>query len=120
MLQEAAVLRDQEVAKQARKAAAKAKREAAKAQRLRDERMKQMRQDPNKWLSETERLVGAGGTANYRTAAEVLDDLREAIGGDEGDKIARGHATKLTKKHPTLSHLKSSLRKRGLLRSRKN
>ena len=52
---------------------------------------------------------------DYNDPAEILYDLREAVGGDEGDKITRRHAAHLSKKHPTLSHLKSSLRKRGLL-----
>ena len=50
-----------------------------------------------------------------KAAAEILSDLREAVSGDEGDKITRRHAAHLAKKHPTLNHLKSSLRKRGLL-----
>ncbi len=77
--------------------------------------MKEMVQDPKKWLREAEQLVDARGTHNYKTAAEILYDLREAVGGDEGDKITRRHAAHLAKKHPTLNHLKSSLRKRGLL-----
>ena len=74
-----------------------------------------MVKDPNKWLRDAEQFVDSGGTHNYKAAAEILDDLREAVGGDEGDKISRRHAAKLAKKHPTLNHLKSSLRKRGLL-----
>ncbi len=61
------------------------------------------------------RAVDARGTANYKAAAEMLADLREAVGGDEGEKITRKHAAHLTKKHPTLNRLKSSLRKRRLL-----
>ena len=60
-------------------------------------------------------LAFARGTDNYKAAADILADLREAIGGKEGDKIARRHAAHLAKKYPTLNQLKSSLRKRGLL-----
>ena len=115
LLQKTAALRAQEGAKQARKAQAKAKREAAKAERERADRMKEMLKDPDKWLREAEQLVDARGTRNYKAAAEILHDLREAVGGDEGAKITRRHAAILAKKHPTLNHLKSSLRKRGLL-----
>lgn len=115
LLQKAAALRDGEVAKQAQKAKAKAIREAAKAERERADRMQEMLKDPDKWLREAERLVDARGTHNYKAAAEILHDLREAVGGDEGDNMARRHAANLAKKHPTLTHLKSSLRKRGLL-----
>ena len=94
---------------------AQAKREAAKRQRQREERMREMVKEPNKWLRETEKLAEARGTENYEAAAEILADLREAVGGDEGDRITRQHAAHLAKKHPTLTHLKSSLRKRSLL-----
>jgi hypothetical protein len=115
LLQQAATLRAQENAKQLRKAQAQAKREAAKAERQRADRMKKMRKDPDEWLREADRLVDARGTSNYKAAAEILYDLREAVGGEEGDKIARRHAANLAKKYPTLNHLKSSLRKRDLL-----
>ena len=51
----------------------------------------------------------------YREAASILADLRDAIGGEEGSKIARKHAAHLAKKYPTLNLLKSSLRKKKLL-----
>jgi hypothetical protein len=76
--------------------------------------MQKMLKDPDEWLRKTERLVEARGTHNYKAAADILYDLREAIGGDEGDKITRRHASNLAKQHPTLNQLKSSLRKRGL------
>jgi hypothetical protein len=110
-----AALRVEEDAKQVRKAQARAKREEAKAERERTARMKEMVKNPDKWLRESERLVNSGGTENYEAAAEILHDLREAIGGEEGDRIARGCASRLAKKNPTLNRLKSSLRKQGLL-----
>ena len=94
---------------------AQAKRKAAKRQREREDRMKEMVKEPNKWLRKTEKLAEARGTKNYEAAAEILADLREAVGGDEGDRITRQHAAHLANKHPTLTHLKSSLRKRCLL-----
>jgi hypothetical protein len=115
LLKKTAALRVEEEAKQARKAQAQAKREAAKAERQRADRMQEMLKNPDQWLRKSERLVDAGGTHNYQAAAEILHDLREAVGGGKGDKIARRHAANLAKKHPTLNHLKSSLRKRGLL-----
>ena len=102
-------------AREQKKQAAAAKREAAKKQRERQDRMKEMVKAPKTWLGEATKLVDARGTANYKAAAEILADLREAVGGDEGEKMTRRHAAHLAKKHPTLTHLKSSLRKRGLL-----
>ncbi len=114
LLKQADSLRSEVNANAARKARAKAKRDAAKAERERQSRMKQMAKDPQAWLRETTCLVDARGTHNYKAAAEILNDLREAL-GDNGDKIVRKHAAHLARKHPTLSRLKSSLRQRGLL-----
>lgn len=100
-------LREKEDAREARLAKAKAERERAS-------RLNALRKDPDKWLRETEQLVEARSTANYETTADILKDLREAIGGAEGDKIALQQAANLVKQHPTLSRLKSALRKRGL------
>ena len=77
--------------------------------------MKEMVKDPQRWLREAEKLADARGTDNYKAAADVLADLREAIGGDEGRTITDKHAAHLAKKYPTLNHLKAQLRKRGFL-----
>ena len=108
-------IRAAQEAKERVKREAQAKRQAAKLQREREDRMKEMAKEPNKWLRTTEKLAEARGTKNYEAAADILADLREAVGGDEGDRITRQHAAHLAKKHPTLTHLKSSLRKRCLL-----
>lgn len=115
LLQKAAALRVEEKEKKARKAQAKAKQKAAKAERERADRMKEMVKHPDEWTRESQRLADAGGIHNYEASAEILHDLREAIGGVEGDRLAREQAANLAKKHPTRNHLKSSLRKRGLL-----
>lgn len=106
--------RDEEVRSE-RKAAAKAKREAIQAERMRQERIQEMKADPKKWISKAGKLVDARRTDNYRAAADILADLKEAVGGDDGDAIARRHAAHFTKKYPTLNILKSELKKRGLL-----
>jgi hypothetical protein len=102
-------------AKEQKKREAAARREAAKKERERQNRMKEMVEEPKKWLREATRLVEARGTANYRAAAEILADLREAVGGNKGETLTRTHVAHLVEKHPTLNRLKSSLRKRGLL-----
>lgn len=115
LLQQTATLQAEENAKHARDVEERAKREQARKERQRADRMEEMLKDPDKWLCESERLVNARGTDNYQAAAEILHDLRQAIGGDEGDRMTRRQAIKLAKKHPTLNRLKSSLRKLGLL-----
>lgn len=115
LLGQAELLRSDANAKAALKAEAKAKRDAAKAEKERQTRMREMAKAPKKWLRAAEKLADERGTDNYKAAADILFDLREAIGGEQGDKIAREHAAHLALKHPTLNHLKSSLRKRGLL-----
>ena len=84
LLQKTAELRTAEDAQQARKAQAAAKREAAKTERQRVDRMKEMLKAPDKWLREADRLVENGGTVNYKAAADILHDLREAVGGAQG------------------------------------
>ncbi len=108
-------LRQKEQAKQQQLALAKAKRETDKAERQRQARMVEMKSAPDVWLTKASKLVEERGTDNYREAASILADLRDAVGGDEGSKIARVHAAHLAKKHPTLTMLKSSLRKNQLL-----
>ena len=115
LLDRTETLRAEHDAKEQEKREADARREAARQERERQDRMTEMVKDPKRWLRKAAKLVDARGTGNYKAAAEILADLREAVGGDEGEQIARKHAAHLAKKHPTLNHLKSSLRKRGLL-----
>ena len=74
-----------------------------------------MRSAPDGWLKKASALVKERSTESYREAAEILADLRDALGGEMGDKIARKHAAHLAKEYPTLNVLKSSLRKKQLL-----
>ncbi len=115
LLEQADQLREKENAKAARKAAAKRKRDAEKAERQRQNRMKEMVKSPKEWLRESENLVEARGTKNYEAAADILVDLCEAVGGNKGRQLVSQHAAHLAEKHPTLSRMKGSLRKRGLL-----
>jgi len=57
--------------------------------------------------------VNLRGQESYLEAADILADVREALGGEQGHKIACKHAAELVKKNPTLSRLKSALRKKG-------
>lgn len=102
-------------AKEQKKQEVAEKRAAAAKERKRQERMKEMVKDPNRWLKAATKLAEARGTANCQAAADILADLREAVGGDEGETMTRTHAAHLTVKHPTLKRFKSVLRKRGLL-----
>lgn len=101
--------------KEQKKRKVAAKRSAAKEEKKRQKRMEKMVKNPEAWLCEATKLVDARGTVNYQDAANILADLSEAIGGDEGEKITRRHAAHLVKNHPTLTRLKSSFRKRGLM-----
>lgn len=113
--QQAELLRQQQNEKQKLQAAATAKREAKKAEEERQARMVEIRSAPAEWLKKASKLVAGRGTENYREAASILADLRDAVGGDKGAKIAHKHAAELAKKYPTLNVLKSSLRKKQLL-----
>jgi len=114
LLDRTQALRDEYQKKQERKRKAIARQKAEEKKRERAKRIKQMSEDPDYWVSTAERLVELRGTANYEAAAEILADLRDAIGGAEGERIAKAHAAHFTGKYPTLNRLKSSLRKQGL------
>lgn len=111
----AGALRDKAVAVEKTKETQKAKRAAAKTEKERKKRMERMISDPKKWLVETEDLVNDRGRDNYQAAAEILADMREALGESEGDSITRKQAAHLCNKHPTLTQLKGAMRKRGLV-----
>lgn len=115
LLQTCESLRQEEDEKRKKQAEAKAKREAEKAAMVRQARMMEMKAAPETWLAKASRLVEQRNTNDYREAANILADVRDAVGGEQGDKIARVHAEHLAKKYPTLNMLKSSLRKCGLL-----
>ena len=115
LLERAAQLRQAQNEKERKKRAAARKRKAAKQARERQERMVQMVRNPQKWLRKVDQLVAARGTDNYEAAAEILDELREALADKDGKQITHKHAAHLAQKYPTLNRMKSSLRKRGLL-----
>ena len=108
-------LHQEEDKKKKTQAAAKPKREADKVEKELQARIADMRSAPNSWLTKVSKLVEKRGTDNYREAASMLADLRDALGGEQGNKIARKHAAHLAQKYPTLNVLKSSLRKKQLL-----
>ena len=115
LMEQTDILREEFIANEEKREAAKAKRDAAKAVKEREKRLAEMVKDPQKWLTESERLVEERGRSSYKLAAEILADLKEAIGGAKGKAIARKHAAHLTSKHPTLTQLQGSLRKHGVL-----
>ena len=115
LLNAAENLREMANTLQKKKDQAKAAREAAKAEKVREARMEKMKASPETWLDKAERTAAAGGTVNYKAAAEILFDLREGVGGKKGKKLTHDRAKKIAKAHPTLNMLKSALRKRGLL-----
>lgn len=111
----AADLRDIIIDKSKKRVKAKEARDAAKAEKARQARMQEMKAAPKSWVQKAAKIASAGGTANYEEAADILADVREAVGGVKGEKLALDRAKKLAVKHPTLNMLKSALRKRGLL-----
>jgi hypothetical protein len=74
-----------------------------------------MQSAPDSWLTKASMLVEQRGRDNYLEAATLLADLRDALGGEQGNRFARKHAAHLAQKYPTLNVLKSALRKKQLL-----
>jgi hypothetical protein len=56
------------------------------------------------------------GTAAWSVAdgTRMLAELRDALPGDEGSRLANQAAKKMVSKHPTLSHLKRAFTVEGL------
>lgn len=90
-------------------------REEKRKEQARRKRLVDMARSPQKYLDEVNKHVAMRGREHYDQAAQILSDIREAIGGEEGDKISRKHAAHLKKKHPTLKMLIGPLRRKGLL-----
>jgi hypothetical protein len=74
-----------------------------------------MKSAPGPWLEKASKLVEGRGKENYCEAAQLIAEIREVLGGNEGERIARKHAAHLVQKYPTLQLLRSSLKKQGLL-----
>jgi hypothetical protein len=84
--------------------------EAARRKQLAD-----IAADPQKLISNVEKLVQSRSTANYERAAKELVDLQEALGPEKGPVRARSVAENLRRKNPKLNRLVGALRKHGLL-----
>lgn len=98
----------------ATKAARRKKREQASEQRKLEERLAKIRKDPSAAISDAEKLIQSRSTDNYFKAARLLAELRDAVGGDEGSRIADQAAKKISKKYPTLSYVKRAFKEEGL------
>jgi hypothetical protein len=90
-------------------------REEKRKERARRKRLAEMARSPQKYLDEVNKHVAMRGREHYDQAAQILSEIREAIGGEKGEKVARKHAAHLRKKHPTLNMLIGALRRKGLL-----
>lgn len=119
LLTQCDVLLDIEIEKLKKKEAAKVKLEAEKAEKERQERLAKIKADPQSWLKKATELVERRGRDSYVKAADILTDVRAALGDVEGRKIACKHAAQLAKDNPTLNILKSALRKKVSLNRRK-
>ncbi len=84
------------------KADQRKKREQASEQRKLEKRFAKIRQDPSAAFADAEKLIQSRSTENYFKAARLLAELRGAVGGEEGSRIADQAAKKIAKKYPTL------------------
>jgi hypothetical protein len=96
------------------KADQRKKRELASEKRKLGKRLAKIRKDPAGAIADAERLIQTRSTQNYTKAAQMLAELREAVGGDEGSRIADQAAKKIAKKYPTLSYAKRAFKEEGL------
>lgn len=96
------------------KADRRKRREQASEQRKLRRRLAKLRDDPSATIAEAEKLIGSRSTANYRNAAKLLAELRDAVGGEEGSRIADQAARQIAKKFPTLRNVKRAFKEEGL------
>ncbi|MCC9654682.1 hypothetical protein [Rhodopirellula halodulae] len=90
------------------------KRELAAEQRKLKKRLAKIREDPSAAISEAEKLIQKRSTTSYQQAAKLLSELRVAIGGEKGERLANDAAERIVKKHPTLHHVKRAFKDEGL------
>ncbi|MCC9601000.1 hypothetical protein LOC67_10630 [Stieleria sp. JC731] len=104
-----------ELAEQATaKADQREKRDLAAEQRKLNNRLAKLREDPSAAISEAGKLIQERSTTSYRQAAKLLSELRDAIGGEKGERLANNAAKKIVKKHPTLHHVKRAFKDEGV------
>jgi hypothetical protein len=96
------------------KAHQRKKRESASDKRKLEKRLAKIRKDPAEAVSDAEKLIQSRSTQKYTKAARLLAELRDAVGGDEGSRIADQAAKKFAKKYPTLSYAKRAFKDEGL------
>lgn len=85
------------------------------AEKKRKQKLVKIAADPTSILRETEELAATRTTDAYVQVGDLLADLRKALADTDQSGLADEQALKLTKLHPTLSRLKSELRKKGFL-----
>ncbi len=93
----------------------KQKRERTRKEEALVKRMADIAESPKQYLAEVEKHVATRSVRNYQQAAQLLCEIREAVGGKKGEKMACSFASQLNKKHPTLRMLTGALRRQGLL-----
>ncbi len=99
----------EEMCKSRSQRAAKAKEQARRSSQ------KKMAANPQAVIDQVEILVCERSTRSYEAAAEILTELREALGPTEGPPRVQAIAESLRQKHPSSNVLISVLRKHGLL-----
>lgn len=108
-------LNAKEEEKQRRLAEGAAKRQAAKEEKERQTRLATMAKDPQSWIKRAVDTADGRTVPEYEQAAEILADLRDAIGGVEGARLAKTQAERILSKYPSAHRLKSALQKKKLL-----
>ena len=76
---------------------------------------KRLARDPKQTLKEVDALFSRRNSTDYQQAAQLLTDLREALGPEKGTLLVRTQAAALRRKYAGRNQLISVLRKAGLL-----
>ncbi len=96
------------------KAERRKKRKIASEKRKLEKRLAKIRNNPAAVISGAEELIQSRSTENYTKGAKMLAELRDAVGGDEGSRMADQAARRIAKKYPTLRYVKRAFKEQRL------
>ena len=100
-------------------AAIRLQKEARAQDRARERKLQTIRKDPEPTIQEIFRLVAERSVRSYQTAADMLSELREALGSEGGMERAEAIAQDLRSKFSRANGLATALRKQGFLAGKK-
>lgn len=101
-------------AERIRIAEAEAELELQQAEKERQQYLAEIRSNPSLIFEQASQLIKLRTATHYQSATKLLLDIREAIGGSEGNDVVTKYVAQLIDQYPTRSAMKSQFQKAGL------